>query len=135
MNVYLSGPMSGYGQQQVFNWRYRTTKQLDEMGIMVNDPGFEQEVYWEVNDKPSPVPLYRRDYYLLANSSVVIANMLNIKEQDHIGVWWELGIADAQDKLIIIITDNKKIIDHPFVKARAVVFPDFDKCYDFLATL
>ena len=134
-SVYLSGPMSGYSESQVFNWRYRTTKQLDEMGFDVKDPGFNQEEWWNTEERPDSTYVYQRDKFLLENANIVVANMLDIKEQDHIGVWWELGIADTQDKLIIIVTKDQKIINHPFVKSRAIVFGNFDEVLDFLTTL
>lgn len=120
MTVYLSGTITSDVRTQL--WRTEAEKMLAEVGIQTLSPmrdkdpasldrlGFRSNMASKLFVKRDKVDVEFCDAMLIYFPEGICP------ERQSIGTWTELGWADAAGKPIILVSDDPRIIAHPFVK-------------------
>ncbi len=126
--VYLAGDMTGGTLAQVRGWRRDVIRVLEASGFVCLDPTRRDAKVApaakydnSLLDEDERRFIYQSDLRDIMRASIVLANIRpgNIS----IGTFWELGYADRLGKAIVIVAQDEKHREHPFVgSGRARVF-------------
>jgi len=135
MKIYTAGFIQGNKIEQCSGWRKKIRKYIEELdiGIVVLDPLNKKDFSSITDDglKSSTPPhaIVHRDRMSIKASDLIIANMDRFGEQrTNVGTICELAWAFQLGKPIIMITDEKQYIEHPFLSYFAsAIFPTIDK--------
>jgi nucleoside 2-deoxyribosyltransferase len=152
MNVYLGGGIRD-GEQEAFEdsqWREQVAELLADLEVTCLNPMSGKEYdpvkkRWTHYGFPLDVhAIFAQDRHSISRSDILIVDLFAL-ECDHpcIGTLIELGLAYAdtvRPKAIFIISDNLKVIQHPFIMGCATrIFQDREDCLsyvcDYIATL
>lgn len=78
--------------------------------------------------------VFAQDVHNIKRCTVVVANMLAFDTgYPMVGTFMELGMAHMDGKLIYVITENPRLVEHPFVEGVAArVFPNVERCGEYL---
>ena len=135
MKIYLAGFIQGSKIQECIGWRkqIRDYYKIHDWPIIFLDPLNGKEVNTISSDglKSSipPNAILHRDFKCVMDCDIVIVNMDTFGETRPLtGTICELAWAWEHHKPIIMITDDSKYCNHPFLKNFAsMIFPTVEK--------
>ena len=124
--VYLSGPISGCSWGECTDWRKAVAEELLDRGIRSADPlrgkdylsGLPAMPHSVDNPMSTPHGIVGRDYHDTARCDLTPVNLLGTTKVS-IGTVWEIGVACANRKPVIVVMEPGNIHDHPMVRESA----------------
>lgn len=145
LSVYLCGAIRDGEMESAEDaqWRLQVKERLEAAGLIVLNPMDGQKYHqdrkkWTHYGFPSSSEsLVDQDCMLIANSDILIADFFAFETgYPCIGSFMEivLGRTDvARPKVIYVISENPKILNHPFIKRFATrLFDDRDDCLEYV---
>jgi nucleoside 2-deoxyribosyltransferase len=125
--VYLAGPMTGLTVGKINHWRDDFARTLEGTGLRCLSP--MRGINYLPSDEPllqtyDDHPLSRqegivtRDYLDIARSDAIVANFLG-SERVSIGTVWEIGVAYALKKPVVMVIEDGNIHDHCMLRESA----------------
>jgi nucleoside 2-deoxyribosyltransferase len=139
--IYLAGKFNFSTKEDIFNWRENATHYLEDSYI-INDPARlieethfnNNDVFIEPSDEFSAKEIFSSDLYLLNKSNIVLCHL--DKGINTLGVWWEIGYAYSQNKLIVL-SGNKweDYYNHPFIIQSCIRFSALNEALGYLNCL
>jgi len=142
---YLAGPIENVTVEEASNWR-NDLKQYFKGLIVLHDPMYAELVAVR-NAKASGKEcdksvefllksdsIFGRDLMMINNSNFLLVNMIGMPHTA-IGTIFEIGYAHAKGKTIIVISDEEKVKEHPFIKCACVVFSNMRDARKYLVAI
>lgn len=127
--IYLAGPIVGLSYPDAANWRIEVTPELVAAGYRVLDPlRAERVLALDFADRPISdtnwagvvEDPFKRDVWDIRRCDVVLAD-LTLERKVSRGTSFELGMAYALGKGIVLVTTTAVDKLHPFLKGPATV--------------
>lgn len=143
MKVYLVGPISGCSYEEASNWRETATRLIESRGHSVFNPmagkdclKSEDNIAFSYEDHLmlKSTHIFQADLHRIKHSDVLFCNLQNLKGYS-IGSFFEIGYGYAMNKVIIIVTDDKTIAEHPFIKNSSFVVYSIEEGIKILEVL
>ncbi len=133
--IYLAGPIAGCTKGEANDWRKAVKKEFVQ-GIVGVSPlrcetliGRKYKLGFDDPRFGTSKAIAGKNWFDLGMCDMVLAYLpkeLNDKRPSW-GTAFEIGAAIEARKPIILVTDDKKLFDHPIAKARIDwIFPDFE---------
>lgn len=124
VTVYLAGFIHGSVIEQCRGWRkkirdhYSNYKGKEYPIIWLDPMNGEETVSMDgLSSSSPPNAIIHRDYQCVMKSDIVVVNMDTFgADRPLTGTMFELALAWEHHKAIIMITNEKKYSDHPFLK-------------------
>lgn len=147
MKIYLAGPISGKGYDEVVTEYSRKTEILQEFGYEVLCPmtgkGYLRN---ELELKPagynSGLPpstnhaIVSRDRWMVGQADVILVDLSNAGERVSIGTMMEMAWAMMLGKHVVTVLPENNVHRHAFVlEASHVVYEDLDDAVIYLHKL
>ena len=131
MRVYLAGPISGYTEEEAYDWREEAKRVLEAHGATVYTP--RRVDFMEVDgdrlierDRQAGIEAALRDYAQVQSCDFLLVN-LAYAQRISIGTMIELGWAAAFRKPALVILPSGALHDHSFVHfCASVVVPNLE---------
>lgn len=143
--VYLAGPITGLSYDGALGWRQHVAKTLSSYGIEPWNPmrhkeylkgsfEFTPESIHEgtINKMSLPAAITTRDRWDVKTKDLIFVNVLGA-DRVSIGTVMEIGWAQAYDKLIVLVIENKgNSHQHAMLleACKAFRFDDLDEAMD-----
>lgn len=143
MKIYLAGPISGKGYDEVVTQYKEKTKYLKEWGYDVlcpmtgksylrNEVEFRSAGYDQF-PVSSNHAIFERDKWMVSNCDIVLADLSNSGERVSIGTMMELAWASMLGKHTIIILPKENIHRHAFVlESGDIIFETIEEANKYL---
>lgn len=146
MKIYLAGPISGLGYEEVSNYFESTYDKLTQWNYNVFSPmrGKSQlrtEIEFKAHGYENvPVAtnhaIFDRDRWMVKSADVVYANLTNSGDRISIGTMMELAWAFDSGKHVIVAMQDDNIHQHAFVlEAAHIIFNSHEDAMDYLKSL
>lgn len=145
MKVYLAGPISGKGYDEVVEAYKIKSDTLKNMGYeilcpMTGKSYLRNEVNLKEKDYTFPVStnhaIFERDKFFVSSCDIVLADLSNSGDRVSIGTMMELAWASMLGKHTVIILPKENIHRHAFVLESAdIVFETLEEAYKYLNDL
>ncbi len=146
MKIYLAGPISGKGYNEVVDLYREKAELLRHHGYEVLCPMTgKAHLRNELNlkafglkDHPTSTnhSIFERDKWMVSNCDVILADLSNAGSRISIGTMMELAWAAAYSKHSVVVMQEDNIHQHAFVlEAADLVFPDIEQAITYLAEL
>jgi nucleoside 2-deoxyribosyltransferase len=145
MKIYLAGPISGKGYNEVVDLYKSKSILLKSFGYEILCPmtgkGYLQnELKLKEADYSNPVStnhaIFERDKWMVSTSDIILADLSNSGERVSIGTMMELAWASLLGKHTIAVIPKNNVHRHAFVLESAdIVFEDFDSASAYLKSL
>lgn len=134
LKLYLAGPISGLSYSEACEWRIKVKEALQD-DYEVIDPMrgkfylSEEQAIKECY--PNTITsgsrsVYRRDRCDIKRCDIILVNLSDGSKS--IGTLVEMGMADAWEKLIIVIGNPT----HPFLTENSIQVPSVEEAIEFL---
>jgi nucleoside 2-deoxyribosyltransferase len=140
LKIYLAGGISLLSYKEATEWRDIVAAKLSLDRFDILDP-MRQKSYLSSEEAikdsyPNTITagskaVYRRDKFDVARCDVVLVNLDTVKQS--VGTFVEIGMADALNKLIIIVSSKK--ITHPFLTENSILISNLDDAIEFIKGL
>lgn len=121
--VYLIGPITGNPLD--FEWRDKAAMALESQGFRVLNP-LRGKVLSEISNHGigykgglASEEFAHRDYNDVCEASIALAYFPYTPDRQSVGSIWEMGVTHEQGKVVIVVAQDKLIIEHLFVRAFA----------------
>lgn len=146
MKIYIAGPISGMSYDEVSSYFRDTKITLEEAGFTVVSPmtgkkelrtelEFRKEGYDNVPVATNHA-IYNRDRWMVTQSDIIYANLMNCGDRVSIGTCMELAWAFDKGKHVVIAMDKENIHRHAFVLESAhIVFESHNDAIKYLFNL
>jgi len=134
-SIYFAGTFAGRNLKELCEERLEIVKKIEAMGIKVYDPLRDKAkldaVAMEVAKQFSPNEIVYRDLDDINRADYVLAIFTN----PSIGTSCEMMYAWDRHKMIVIVSDNPAVVEHPWVKIFATkIFPTIDEALEYMRT-
>lgn len=144
--VYLGGPIAGTSYEEATDWREEVASLLPP-GIVAINPMRMKEWASKYKRIPrdytslastkekdylltgEPHAIAARDFYDVANADMVLAYLPRhlSERRPSFGTLVEIGWATAQRVPVVLVTEDKRLVDHPLVRTHVGwIVPDLD---------
>jgi len=130
VGVYLAGAIRFSPEEEQYDRDWRTFVQLslhDEFSnnVTIYDPirdeSYKGEGTWKLYDgkfKSTPNMILHKDLAAIKQSDIIFMNLIPFNVgHPNVGTFMELGIAVAERKLLVVITDNFYLANYPLLTA------------------
>lgn len=146
MKVYLAGPISGKGYDEVVLLYKEKTSMFQEWGYEVlcpmtgkmylrNETEFKAQGYEHLPVSTNHA-IFERDKWMVSQSDLVFADLSNSGDRVSIGTVMELAWASMLGKHTVVVIPEFNIHRHAFVIESAdILFIDRDEAYKYLQDL
>jgi nucleoside 2-deoxyribosyltransferase len=146
MKIYLSGPITGKGYDEVVD-RYREKAELLRlMGYwvlcpMTGKPYLRNELESKASRYTHPPAssnhaIFERQKWVISGTDIVLVDLSNSGERVSIGTCFELAWASMLGKHTIVVMPEENIHQHAFVlEAADIVFETLEDAYKYLEDL
>lgn len=145
MKIYLAGPISGKGYDEVVSIYQEKSAILSLLGYdilcpMTGKAYLRNEVDFRSHGDGHPVStnhaIFERDKWMVTSSDVVLADLSNSGSRVSIGTVMELAWASMLGKHTVAVIPPDNIHQHAFILESAdIVFETMDAAYDYLTSL
>jgi len=146
MKIYLAGPISGKGYDEVINSYKKKTNILEIAGYEVLCPMtgktyLRNEIELRASGYTNfPVStnhaIFERDKWMVSNCDIILADLSNSGDRISIGTMMELAWASMLGKHTIIILPKDNIHNHAFVlEAADIIFETEIEAFKYLDDL
>ena len=145
MKVYLAGPISGKGYDEVVSLYHHKTKLFEAMGYSVLCPMtgksyLRNEIHLKPEGYKFPVStnhaIFERDQWMVSNTDIVFADLSNAGERISIGTMMELAWASMLGKHTIVVMQKDNIHQHAFViEAADIIFETVEEAVAYFTDL
>lgn len=139
--IYLAGPISGLGYNEVTDWRDAVKARLDGPLYHCLSPMRGKEALREIKDFQAAAEnkhaiwvheLYERDRYDVMRSDILFVNLLDAKKVS-IGTMFEIAWGYQTGKFILTIMEDGNCHHHGFVHmASSIIVPTVDRACQYL---
>lgn len=129
VTIYLAGGISNSDNNYDRNWRVDVTRELSlnfsSSNVRVISPMngkrlTAKDIWKMYGFNTTPNAILHQDLYSVQSSDIVLMNLKTFDEgHPSIGTFSEMGIAIAEHKLLIVVSENPTVVNHPFVQAGA----------------
>jgi len=146
MKIYLAGPISGKGYDEVVNLYKEKSKFLKNYGYEVlcpmtgktylrNEVKFKEQGY-EQFPVSSNHAIFERDRWMVSQCDIILADLSNAPDKVSIGTMMELAWASLLGKQTIVILPKENIHRHAFVlEAADIIFESLEEAEKYLLDL
>lgn len=146
MKVYLAGPISGKGYDEVINAYKEKSKLLLDAGYEIlcpltgktylrNELEFKAHGY-ENFPVSSNHAIFERDKWMVSQCDIILADLSNSGERVSIGTMMELAWGSLLGKHVIVVLPKDNIHRHAFVlEAGDIIFESLEDAYKYLVDL
>ena len=149
IKVYLAGPITGSTPETAIAWRQKAVDYLSPKGFIVTSP-----LRIESNHLPSgesiphdmfgtkhpliemrPRAVFARDMFDVLHADIIFANMTGCGDAGSHGSTFEMGVAWAKQKALILIAEQGNLYrKHPIMgQAQGVIFAKQEEALDYVA--
>jgi nucleoside 2-deoxyribosyltransferase len=145
MKIYLAGPISGKGYDEVVGLYAEKQNLLQGLGYEVLCPMtgkqyLRNELEFKTHGNSHPVStnhaIFERDKWMVSQSDVILADLSNSGSRVSIGTMMELAWASLLGKHTVAIIPSGNIHEHAFVLESAdIVFQTTEEAYNYLRDL
>jgi nucleoside 2-deoxyribosyltransferase len=145
MKIYLAGPISGKGYDEVVSKYQDKAAALEHAGYEVLCPMtgkqyLRNEIEFKSHGFDHPVStnhaIFERDKWMVSNCDIVLADLSNSGDRVSIGTVMELAWASLLGKHTVVIIPEDNIHRHAFVlEASDIIFTTMDAAYSYLQDL
>jgi nucleoside 2-deoxyribosyltransferase len=145
MKIYLAGPISGLGYDEVVDAYKEKSLYLRQIGYEVLCPMtgkayLRNELEFRASGYNSPVStnhaIFERDKWMVSNCDIVLAELSNSGTRVSIGTMMELAWANMLGKHTIGVMQFDNIHRHAFVlESCDIVFETIQEAYKYLDDL
>lgn len=146
MKIYLAGPISGLGYDEVVgvyqkksdalsSWGYDVLCPMTGKQYLRNEKEFKSH---GLNDHPVSTnhAIFERDKWMVSNCDVILADLSNSGDRVSIGTMMEMAFAAILGKHCVAVIPNGNIHEHAFVlEAADIVFRNTDDAMQYLSDL
>ena len=133
MKVYLSGPISEHDREGTDQWRAQASQFLHKEGIDTIDP-CRRKVYYNPQ-KFTPNEIVIRDLRDVEEADLVLLNYRLLPGHLPIGSPCEMVYAWDRKKPVVVVAEDSRIQNHPWVLAMAVrIFPTLEEALEYIVT-
>ena len=139
--IYLAGPIAGCNKGEANDWRKYVQENLSEGIVGISPLRCEPMIgrkYKLVYDDPrfgTPKAISGKNWYDTNNCDLVLAYLpkeINDRRPSY-GTVIEIGWAIGLRKPIVLVTDDKKLADHPLIQANINwVLEDLDTAMELI---
>lgn len=119
--VYLAGAITGLTPEQAKTWRNYVKRQLP--GIQFFDPlRSEPEmggIYRQSNGDAkygTTKAIFSKNFFDIMHCDIMLAYLPKELPNPSYGTIWEIGVAVGLRKQIILVSDDKTLVEHPDIK-------------------
>lgn len=143
MKIYLVGPILGCTYAEACEWRDIVTKKIELLGHTVFNPMIgkdhlkNEDVIWNAYEDQLMSKndhIFQADLHRVNHSDILFCNFSNLKTYT-LGSFFEIGYGYALRKTIIVVSQDKKVTEHPFIKNSALVASSIDEGITILQAL
>jgi len=146
MKIYLAGPISGKGYEEIVGLYEEKSSFLGMYGYeilcpMTGKTHLRNELNlkaYGLNDHPtsSNHAIFERDRWMISLCDIFLADLTNAGDRISIGTMMELAWASLYNKHSIVVMDRDNIHYHAFVlEASDIVFSHLDPALAYLVEL
>lgn len=145
MIIYLAGPITGKGYDEVVGRYQDKAKMLREWGYdvlcpMTGKTYLRNEVELKAGGYSNPVStnhaIAERDKWMVTRSDVVLADLSNSGDRVSIGTVMEMAFASLSGKHCVAVIPEGNIHNHAFIlEAADIVFRTEEEAYGYLQAL
>jgi len=145
MKIYLAGPISGRGYDEVVGLYVEKSKIFNGLGYdvlcpMTGKTYLRNELQFKSQGYNNPVStnhaIFERDKWMVSNCDIVLADLSNSGERVSIGTMMELAWASILGKHTILVLPEENVHNHAFVlEAGDIIFNAFDEAKKYLTDL
>jgi nucleoside 2-deoxyribosyltransferase len=145
MRIYLAGPISGKGYEEVVGKYKEKDKILKELGYeilcpMTGKQYLKNETEFKAVGYTNPLStnhaIFQRDKWMVSSSDIVLADLSNSGDKISIGTTMELAWASMLGKQVLLILPEENIHNHAFIlESATVIFKTEEEAYNYLRDL
>jgi nucleoside 2-deoxyribosyltransferase len=146
MKIYLAGPISGKGYDEVVNTYKEKVKFLQDLGYdvlcpMTGKTYLRNELEFKTSGYDKfPVStnhaIFERDKWMISSCDIILADLSNSGDRVSIGTVTELAWASLLNKHSIIVLPKDNIHRHAFVlEAGDIIFETIEEANKYLIDL
>lgn len=145
MKIYLAGPISGKGYDEVVGLYVQKIELLQDFGYEVLCPMtgkqyLRNELEFKSHGFTNPVStnhaIFNRDKWMVSQSDVVLADLSNSGERVSIGTMMEMAWSNLSGKHVVAVVPDGNIHNHAFVlEAADIIFKTPEESYQYLHDL
>jgi nucleoside 2-deoxyribosyltransferase len=145
MKIYLAGPITGRGYDEVVELYKDKARTLSEFGFEVLCPmtgktHLRNEIEFKAKGFGHPVSsnhaIFERDKWMVSNCDVILADLRNSGNRVSIGTMMECAWGAAFGKHVVVVMQDDNIHQHAFVlEAANIVFSDYNEAISYLREL
>ena len=143
MWIYLAGPISGKGYNEVVDLYDEKSKFIRDLGYNILCPMsgrtyLRNELEFKANgytNSPASTnhAIFERDKWMVSNSDIILCDLSNSGDRVSIGSTMELAWASMLGKHTIVILPKENIHRHAFIlDAADIVFETVEEAYKYL---
>lgn len=146
MKIYLAGPISGKGYDEVVGLYKQKSTKLENMGYEVFCPmtgktNLRNELEFKSNGYTNnPVAtnhaIFERDKWMVSSVDLVLADLSNSGDRVSIGTCMELAWAALLGKHTVLVIPKENIHRHAFIlEAADTIFETYEEAINYLEIL
>lgn len=145
MIIYLAGPISGKGYDEVVNYFLTTKKTLEDVGYSVLHPmsgkaNLRNEIEFKAEGYSNPTSTNRairgRDHWMVEACNIIYINFLQSGNRVSIGSVCEIAWASEMGKHIVVSMQSDNIHRHAFLLDMAdIIFETYEEAIAYLTKL
>jgi nucleoside 2-deoxyribosyltransferase len=145
MKIYLAGPISGIGYDEVVDRYKKKSEYLNSLGYEVLCPMtgktyLRNEIKLKASGYGFPVStnhaIFERDKWMVSSSDIILADLSNSGDRVSIGTMMELAWASMLGKHTLIVLPEGNIHNHAFVlESGDIIFQTLEEAEKYLEDL
>jgi len=152
IKIYAAGPIEECIIEQATEWRQQLdmdfAEEIKDGDILILDPMhgkhdivgpgeiISPETYQSKskNVAVSAQAVFQRDIAMIDSCDIILANFAHLNTASK-GTMFELGYGYALEKMMIVVSTQPSITEHPFIKIPCIQYPAIDDAIAFIKTL
>jgi nucleoside 2-deoxyribosyltransferase len=123
--LYLAGPIEQCNYDEIYGWRSYVDSKLNS-NITTVHPKVLQS-----NNSKGILEQNKKDVLKCDTILSYIPKSIEDRRPSY-GTIFEISFAHSMKKDIILVSDNKYLIEHPIIKEISNIFPDLDKSIEYI---
>lgn len=143
---YLAGPIENQTINQACSWRVAASERFLGLVHFYNPmSGKENVASGRTKIRPdtyepslanltNPSAIFGRDLAMINDADFLLVCSLRERVFSK-GTMFEIGYAYAKDKLIVLVSKEPGIVEHPFLVRSCVIYPTLEDAYEFIESL